>query len=100
MSEGDIGQSEGNRTLLWIWKARGVAAMEEDGEAVLSEALRIEWCKLRVHANHWAKEVELLQGEMQHVASFLLWHAGWWEEQANQRTILPAPEQEGIHGYC
>jgi hypothetical protein len=37
MSEGDIGQSEGNRTLSWIWKARGVAAMGEDGEAVLSE---------------------------------------------------------------
>jgi hypothetical protein len=37
MSEGDFGQSEGNRTLSWIWKARGVAAIREDGEAVLSE---------------------------------------------------------------
>ncbi|KAG1833671.1 hypothetical protein DFJ58DRAFT_869463 [Suillus subalutaceus] len=100
MSEGDISQSEGNRTLLWIWKARGVAAMGEDGEAVLSEALHIEWCKSRVRANRWAEEVELLQEEMQHVASFLSWHAGWWEEQANRRTVLPAPEQEGIQGYA
>ncbi|KAG2123716.1 hypothetical protein BD769DRAFT_1628906 [Suillus cothurnatus] len=100
MSEGDIGQSEGNRTLSWIWKARGVAAMGEDGEAVLSEALRIEWCKSRARANRWAEEVELLQEEMRRVASFLSWHAGWWEEQANRRTVLPAPEQEGIQGYA
>ncbi|KAG1852112.1 hypothetical protein DFJ58DRAFT_885682 [Suillus subalutaceus] len=100
MSEGDIGQSEGNRTLLWIWKACGVAAMGEDGEAVLSEALHIEWCKLRAHANRWAEEVELLQEEMRHVASFLSWHTGQWEEQANRRTVLPAPEQEGIQGYA
>ncbi|KIK33959.1 hypothetical protein CY34DRAFT_18039 [Suillus luteus UH-Slu-Lm8-n1] len=75
MSEGDFGQSEGNCTLSWIWKARGVAVIREDGEAVLSEALRIEWCKSRARANRW------------------------WEEQANQRTVLAAPEQEGIEGY-
>ncbi|KAG2033360.1 hypothetical protein BDR03DRAFT_935695 [Suillus americanus] len=92
MSEGDFGQSEGNCTLLWIWKARGVAVIQED-------ALRIEWCKSRAQAHCWAKEVELLQEEMWRVASFLSWHAGWWEEQANWRTILAAPEQEGIEGY-
>ncbi|KAG1877410.1 hypothetical protein F4604DRAFT_1880388 [Suillus subluteus] len=100
MSEGDFGQSEGNRTLSWIWKARGVAAIQEDGEAVLSEALRIEWCKSRARAHRWAEEVELLQEEMRRVASFLSWHAGWWEEQANRRTVLAAPEQEGIEGYA
>ncbi|KAG2133551.1 uncharacterized protein EDB93DRAFT_1242852 [Suillus bovinus] len=100
MSEGDIGQSEGNHTLLWIWKARGVAAIGEDGEAVLSEALRIKWCKSRARANCWDEEVELLQEEMRHVVSFLSWHAGWWEEQASWRMALATPEQEGVRGYA
>lgn len=116
MSEGDLGQSKGNRTLSWIWKAQGVAAIREDDKAVLSEgkhlrhqlygivltylaALHIKWCKSRARANHWAEEVELLQEEMRRVASFLSWHAGWWEEQVNRRTVLAAPEQEGIEGY-
>jgi hypothetical protein len=37
MAEGEIGQSEGTRTLSWIWKTCGVAGVGEDGEAVLSE---------------------------------------------------------------
>ncbi|KAG1790350.1 uncharacterized protein HD556DRAFT_1310740 [Suillus plorans] len=100
MSEGDSGQSEGNRTLSWIWKARGVGAIGDDNESILSEALRIEWCKLRARASRWAKEVELLQEEMRRVAEFLSWHAAWWEEQAVRRTGLTAAEQEGMHGYA
>ncbi|KAG2746737.1 hypothetical protein P692DRAFT_201840841 [Suillus brevipes Sb2] len=100
MAEGEIGQSEGTRTLSWIWKTRGVAGVGEDGEAVLSEGLRIEWCKSRARANRWAEEVELLQEEMRRVADFLSWHAGWWEEQATRRAALAAPEEEGIRGYA
>ncbi|KAG0695048.1 hypothetical protein DFH29DRAFT_985048 [Suillus ampliporus] len=100
MAEGETGQSKGTRTLSWIWKTHGVAGVGEDGEAVLSEGLRIEWCKSRARANRWAEEVELLQEEMRRVADFLSWHAGWWEEQANRRTTLAAPEQEGIEGYA
>lgn len=100
MTEGEAGQSEGTRTLSWIWKTHGVAGVGEDSEAVLSEGLRIEWCKSRARANRWAEEVDLLQEEMRRVASFLSWHAGWWEEQANRRTALAAPEQEGIEGYA
>ncbi|KAG1719064.1 hypothetical protein EDB19DRAFT_1582539, partial [Suillus lakei] len=101
MAEGETGQSEGTPTLSWIWKTRGVAGLGEDGEAVLSEGLRIEWCKSRARANRWGEdsEVELLQEEMRHVADFLSWHAGWWEEQVNRRAALAAPEQEGIQGY-
>ncbi|KAG1796687.1 uncharacterized protein HD556DRAFT_1441368 [Suillus plorans] len=100
MAEGETGQSEGTCTLSWIWKARGVAGVGEDGGAVLSEGLRIEWCKSQVQANRWTEEVELLQEEMRRVADFLSWHAGWWEEQANWRNVLAAPEQEGIKGYA
>lgn len=77
MSEADSGQSEGNRTLSWIWKARGVGAIGDDNESILSEAFRIEWCKSRARASRWAEEVELLQEEMRRVAEFLSWHAAW-----------------------
>ncbi|KAG1866963.1 hypothetical protein C8R48DRAFT_599724 [Suillus tomentosus] len=78
MSEADSGQSEGNRTLSWIWKARGVGAIGDDNESIcLKVTLRIEWCKSRAHASRWAEEVELLQEEMRRVAEFLSWHAAW-----------------------
>ncbi|KAG1812298.1 hypothetical protein EV424DRAFT_108360 [Suillus variegatus] len=100
MSEADSGQSEGNRTLSWIWKARGVGAIGDDNEFILSEALRIEWCKSRARASRWAEEVELLQEEMRRVAEFLFWYAAWWEEQAVRRTGLTAAEREGMQGYA
>ncbi|KAG1778278.1 hypothetical protein EV702DRAFT_1026696 [Suillus placidus] len=96
MSEGEAGQSEGNRTLSWIWKAQGVSATGE----VLADALRIEWCKARARANRWTEEVQLLLEEMQRVREFLSWHATWWDEQAGRRTGLPDAESEGIKGYA
>ncbi|KAG2136089.1 uncharacterized protein EDB93DRAFT_1242432 [Suillus bovinus] len=116
MSEGDIGQSEGNHTLSWIWKTVGWLRLEKMVRLFYQKvsfcmigctelslqlvALRIKWCKSRVHASCWAEEVELLQEEMRCVVSFLSWHAGWWEEQASQRMVLAAPEQEGVCGYA
>ncbi|KAG1894399.1 uncharacterized protein F5891DRAFT_1130931 [Suillus fuscotomentosus] len=85
MSEGEAGQSEGNRMLSWIWKMH---------------ALQIEWCKARAHANCWMEEVQLLLEEMRYVREFLSWHATWWDEQADQRVELPAAEAEGIKGYA
>ncbi|KAG1877470.1 hypothetical protein F4604DRAFT_1924105 [Suillus subluteus] len=96
MSEGEAGQSEGNRTLSWIWKMQGVSAAGE----VLADALRIEWCKARACANHWTEEVQLLVEEMRRVREFLSWHAKWWDEQAGRRTGLPDAETEGIEGYA
>lgn len=37
MSDGYVGQSEGNRTLSWIWKVRGVTAGDGEGETVLAD---------------------------------------------------------------
>ncbi|KAG1790947.1 uncharacterized protein HD556DRAFT_1445722 [Suillus plorans] len=96
MSEGEAGQSEGNRTLSWIWKTQGVSAAGE----VLADALRIEWCKARARANRWTEEVQLLLEEMRRVRAFLSWHAAWWDEQAGRRTGLPDAETEGIKGYA
>ncbi|KAG1789189.1 uncharacterized protein HD556DRAFT_1433840 [Suillus plorans] len=95
MSEGKVGQSEGNRTLSWIWKMRGVSAAGE----VLTDALQIEWCKARARANRWTEEVKLLLEEMRRVREFLSWHAKWWDEQADRRVGLPPAEAEGTNAY-
>ncbi|KAG2029310.1 hypothetical protein BDR03DRAFT_881153 [Suillus americanus] len=100
MSDGHVGQSEGNRTLSWIWKACGVTTGDREGETVLAEALRVEWCKSRARSHRWTEEVELLQEEMRRVCTFFDWHAAWWMDQANRRTGLDAAELEGLAAYA
>ncbi|KAG1830659.1 hypothetical protein EV424DRAFT_1534995 [Suillus variegatus] len=100
MGDSAFGESSGNRTLSWIWKARGVATAGMEGEAVLSEALQVKWCRSRARANRWAEEVELLLEEMQRVSAFLAWHAAWWDEQATRRVGLDDASLEGIRGYA
>ncbi|KAG2358776.1 hypothetical protein BDR07DRAFT_1488989 [Suillus spraguei] len=100
MSQGKPGQSSGNRTLSWIWKACGIASDAPEGETVLNESLRIEWCKSRARAMRWVEEVQLLQEEMRRVAAYLLWHATWWDAQADRRAGLALAEVEGIRGYA
>ncbi|KAG1791580.1 uncharacterized protein HD556DRAFT_1240578 [Suillus plorans] len=100
MSQGKLGQSSGNRTLSWIWKARGVASDAPEGETVLNESLRIEWCKSRTRAKRWVEEVQLLREEMRRVTAYLSWHATWWDAQADRRTGLEPAEVEGLRGYA
>ncbi|KAG1722713.1 hypothetical protein EDB19DRAFT_1834899 [Suillus lakei] len=100
MGDSMFGESSRNCTLSWIWKVQGVATAGTEGEAVLLEALRVEWCRLRAHANQWVEEVELLLEEMQRVSAFLAWHAVWWDEQAAQRVGLDDASLEGIRGYA
>ncbi|KAG2139069.1 hypothetical protein DEU56DRAFT_755762 [Suillus clintonianus] len=82
MSDGYVGQSEGNRTLSWIWKARGVTTGDREGETVLAD------------------EVELLQEEMRRVCTFFDWHAAWWRDQASRRIGLEGAELEGLEAYA
>ncbi|KAG1865495.1 hypothetical protein DFJ58DRAFT_771317 [Suillus subalutaceus] len=100
MSDGHTGQSEGNRTLSWIWKARGVTTGDSEGETVLADALHVEWCKSRARAYRWMEEVELLQEEMRRVCAFFDWHAAWWKDQASRRIGLDVAKSEGIGAYA
>ncbi|KAG2104983.1 hypothetical protein BD769DRAFT_1612896 [Suillus cothurnatus] len=100
MSDGYIGQSEGNRTLSWIWKARGVTTGDREGETVLTDVLRVEWCKSRARAHRWTEEVELLREEMRRVCAFFDWHAAWWRDQAGRRIGLDVAKLEGLEAYA
>ncbi|KAH7903172.1 hypothetical protein BJ138DRAFT_1107892, partial [Hygrophoropsis aurantiaca] len=79
MKDGLDGESEGKRTLSWIWKS-GEITGEGDNEGLL-DATRIEWCQARARANCWAEEIQLLRKEMRQVLAFQNWQAGWWEQQ-------------------
>ena len=87
-------ESEGRRTLSWIWKMPGIVVDADaserenlhDGMCSLfpsycstyrHTALRIEWCKARVHKLHWEEEKELLQEEQRRILAFFDWQAEW-----------------------
>ncbi|OAX30590.1 hypothetical protein K503DRAFT_669748, partial [Rhizopogon vinicolor AM-OR11-026] len=71
------GETQGTKSISWIWKMRGAATSEEDCEGSL-EAMRIEWCKARERAMRWAEEVELLKEEMRRILQYLEWEAALW----------------------
>ncbi|OJA19041.1 hypothetical protein AZE42_13594, partial [Rhizopogon vesiculosus] len=56
------GETQGTKSISWIWKMRGAATSEEDRKGSL-EAMHIEWCKARARTMRWAEEVELLKEE-------------------------------------
>ncbi|KAG0708157.1 hypothetical protein DFH29DRAFT_979482 [Suillus ampliporus] len=87
------GETEGTRKLSWIWNMRGVAANEIDKDNAL-EDMRIEWCKARARAMHWAEEVELLKEEMRRILQFLEWDAQHWDERGLENTLEDAGEDE------
>ncbi|KAG1877378.1 hypothetical protein F4604DRAFT_1923970 [Suillus subluteus] len=80
--------------------AHGVTTGDREGETVLADALRVEWCKSRARAYRWMEEVELLQEEMRRVCAFFDWHAAWWKDQASRRIGLDVAESEGIGAYA
>ncbi|KZS99651.1 uncharacterized protein LAESUDRAFT_765307 [Laetiporus sulphureus 93-53] len=65
MMEGLFDESEGWRTLSWIWCTAGVgqldSASEDEG---IQKALQVKWCKARARAQCWTEECELLVEEM------------------------------------
>ncbi|KAG5223527.1 hypothetical protein IMY05_C0771000400 [Salix suchowensis] len=73
ISAGEIRETEGRRTMSWIWRVEGVAE---------TAALRVEWCKSRARAMRWSEEVELLEEEMRRVLAFLDWKAAQWDTRA------------------
>jgi hypothetical protein len=107
LSDGLEGESEGKRTISWIWlvshgpMAGGDEAQTNEGTHPLStlprtllmqtKALRIEWCRSRARAMCFSEKVELLNEEMRRVLAFLEWESHRWEERATERMRSRAP---------
>ncbi|KAF7964571.1 hypothetical protein HWV62_5596, partial [Athelia sp. TMB] len=99
MTVGLEGESEGKRTLSWIWTSAGVGGDKDSADGAQDE-LCIQWCMVRARAFWWSEEVFLLLEEMTCVRSYHTWHAGWWEEQSVSREGLTAEENEGFAAYA
>lgn len=82
MATGLEGDTEGKRTLSWIWSGQGIGGDRDSADDGVQEGmyphlclirlvpnfdnaeLRIEWCKARARAMRWSEEVLLLVEEM------------------------------------
>ncbi|KAH7919505.1 hypothetical protein BV22DRAFT_1108049 [Leucogyrophana mollusca] len=93
------GETEGTRTLSWIWKTAGILSKPDSDEG-LQDAMRVEWCKSRARAARWSEEVELLTEERRRILAFLGWHAGWWDNQAERRTFEQGVDIEAFVAYA
>ncbi|KAF7974583.1 hypothetical protein HWV62_11966, partial [Athelia sp. TMB] len=99
MAAGLEGESEGKRTLSWIWTGAGIGGHQDSAQDAQDE-LRIQWCKARARAHRWSEEVFLLLEEMTRVQLYHTWHANWWEEQSLARASLTSEESEGFAAYA
>jgi hypothetical protein len=96
MTVGEEGESEGHRSMSWIWKQSGIAATDDSHMHECTnistlpvhllthflKALRVEWCKSRARAMRWTEETLLLLEEMRRTLQFLDWQAKFWVERA------------------
>ncbi|KAJ6458910.1 hypothetical protein C8R47DRAFT_994891, partial [Mycena vitilis] len=82
----------------WIWMRVG-ALPDPSDTAAMNEAVRIEWAKVRARCLRWGEEVDLLEEEMARVVRFLLWRAGWWNKQIDQKGSV-GPQLEGETAYA
>jgi len=118
MSEGLENDSEGRRSISWIWRIEGVADGEQgeqelEGKSTMFTmsipnsnqflALCIEWCRARARYMRFEEEVELLEEEMCRVLVFLEWQSNWWltkgNELLNNDCDLHSSLCEGLTGY-
>ncbi|KAK0458719.1 uncharacterized protein EV420DRAFT_1642445 [Desarmillaria tabescens] len=87
------GETEGRRTMSWIWR---VHRHETDVEETV-EALRIEWCKTQARAHRWREEVILVLEEMKRVKAFFAWEGQKWLLRAAREDIS---EGECAYALC
>ncbi|KAI0772180.1 hypothetical protein BC629DRAFT_1595397 [Irpex lacteus] len=84
--DGHVVQSEGRRTVSWIWKA----ADGQGGEG-LDEDLRVSFLKSRARAQRFAEEVQILQEEQRRVLVSLSQMAATWQARAEQAATKESP---------
>ncbi|KAK0491756.1 hypothetical protein EDD18DRAFT_1109505 [Armillaria luteobubalina] len=83
ISDDEMGISEGNRTMSWIWYSAHLG----DVPGGVEECLRIEWCKTCARAHRWREECKLLSAEMGHVKQTLDYEADLWLSRASSTSM-------------
>ncbi|KAL1948716.1 hypothetical protein VTO73DRAFT_10522 [Trametes versicolor] len=104
ITDGADGQSEGRRTLSWIWTVSSPHGESNAGDRVnasLQESLRVEWCKARARARRWSEEVDLLLEEMRRVIVYHEWERARWSSLTGTRFGQDRPDyREGFDAYA
>lgn len=111
-------ESEGRRTLSWIWRAipqtegtsdEAINQELEEGSFSLSclrkilnyiLGLRVEWAKSLARAERWEEEVLLLREEMRRVLVVFEHQAQWWRSQGPLRTTKDPHLLSGLRAYA
>ncbi|KAF5375506.1 hypothetical protein D9615_009182 [Tricholomella constricta] len=98
---GNNDESEGRRTISWIWTRYG-AGSQLDCEEGLQDILRIEWCKSKARADRWSEEVQLLLEEMRRVLEFFESMAVKWEQRPAAMCFVEKDGAmlEALHAYA
>ncbi|OSC96771.1 hypothetical protein PYCCODRAFT_1472340 [Trametes coccinea BRFM310] len=96
------GQSDGRRSVSWIWQAPASVSRTDNVQLSdsLQESLRLEWCKARARANRWSEEVILLLEEMRRVIAYHEWAENKWTSFVNRRFPDQADYREGVDAYA
>ncbi|TRM64737.1 hypothetical protein BD626DRAFT_400204 [Schizophyllum amplum] len=82
----------------WIWTALG--GPQQDDEAQVHDAVRVEWAKARARSERWDEEVNILKEEMCRVLRFLQWQETWWGVRAAFEADLDPAGRAGIQAYA
>ncbi|KAK0230564.1 hypothetical protein IW262DRAFT_1478045 [Armillaria fumosa] len=97
IADDEVGISEGNRSMSWIWYSSHLGDVPEGVE----ECLRIEWCKTRARAHRWREECKLLKVEMDRVKRTLEHEANMWLSRAKSTAegtaLINAGEGAGAY---
>ena len=123
LSQGLDRESEGNRTMSWIWLSRSTVVADDDdiendvqlqdGESVIPMdhrliantgyvVIRLEFLKCRARAMRWTEEVELLDEEMRRTLEFFAWKWRWWmcRTRSTIRGTSGLGYEEGFTAYA
>ncbi|EMD34956.1 hypothetical protein CERSUDRAFT_75291 [Gelatoporia subvermispora B] len=98
ITSGEMFETEGHRTMSWIWKTSGVAGSGDSSDPDLHDMLHIEWCKARARADRWKEECDLVQEEMRWVLQFFDWQSKHWQARADAVPTATAADSDSADG--
>ncbi|KAK6974082.1 CxC2 domain-containing protein [Favolaschia claudopus] len=94
-----VAAGEGSHTLSWIWYR--VGSGEAEGDELLEEALRVEWCKAYARTKRYDEEVRLVREEMRRTIAYGVTAEREWRRLAGEELAGATAElTEGRRAYA
>ncbi|KAK6992768.1 hypothetical protein R3P38DRAFT_3225083 [Favolaschia claudopus] len=94
-----VAAGEDSHTLSWIWYR--VGSGEAEGDELLEEALRVEWCKAYARTKRYDEEVRLVREEMRCTIAYGVTAEREWRRLAGEELAGATAElTEGQRAYA